>query len=165
MSIALARTGVGKCTSRVEVRRVSRCWNPSFCSTVASGSHLTLRGSVHAIIVGQQQTPGPIMNLRIADASRRKAASALGTIAWGCIAALAAPVAIASAASPGFAEPPVPAIGTKTVADAELLVRRPRTTPCTVSLFANQEFAGFTPVALSYAPPHGCPGPWAKIVL
>ena len=105
------------------------------------------------------------MNFQIAGALRRQAASTLGAIAWGCVAALAVPVASASAASPGFAEPPVPAIGTKTVADAELLVRRPRTTPCTVSLFANQEFAGFTPVALSYAPPQGCPGPWAKVVL
>ena len=105
------------------------------------------------------------MNCHIADASRRKAASTLGAVAWGCIAALAAPGAFATGSSSGFAEPPVPAIGTRTVADAELLVKRPRTTPCTVSLFSNQEFAGFTPVALSYAPPRGCPGPWAKVVL
>lgn len=86
-------------------------------------------------------------------------------IACGCIAAFVPLAAHAHRPSSGFAEPPVPAIGTKTVADAELLVARPRTTPCTVSLFANQEFAGFTPVALSYAPPAGCPGPWAKVVL
>jgi hypothetical protein len=92
----------------------------------------------------------------------------LSAVACGCVAALASlvpPVAFAHPPSSGFAEPPVPAIGTKTVADAELLVPRPRTTPCTVSLFADQEFAGFTPVALSYAPPAGCPGPWAKVVL
>ncbi len=103
------------------------------------------------------------MNRYLADASRRGTVSALGAIACGCITAFAAP--FASATSSGFAEPPVPTIGTTTVADAELLVKRPRTTPCTVSLFANQEFAGFTPVALTYAPPPGCPGPWAKIVL
>ncbi len=107
------------------------------------------------------------MNRTFAGATRRRLASSLGAVAWGCLAAMAAPAASASGPGPssGFAEPPVPAIGTKTVASAELLVARPRTTPCTVSLFANQEFAGFTPVALSYAPPRGCPGPWAKVVL
>jgi hypothetical protein len=89
----------------------------------------------------------------------------LSAIACGCLAAFAPLAASAHPPSSGFAEPPVPAIGTKTVADAELLVPRPRTTPCTVSLFANQEFAGFTPVALAYAPPAGCPGPWGKVVL
>ena len=89
----------------------------------------------------------------------------LSAVACGCIAVLAASAARAHGPSSGFAEPPVPAIGTRTVADAELLVPRPRSTPCTVSLFANQEFAGFTPVALAYAPPAGCPGPWAKVVL
>ncbi len=105
------------------------------------------------------------MNCRFADAPRRAFASALGAIAWGCIAALAAPEAFAHPPSSGFAEPPIPPIGTRTVADAELLVTRPRTTPCTVSLFADQEFAGFTPVALTYAPPAKCRGPWAKVVL
>lgn len=105
------------------------------------------------------------MNRHFAGASRRGTASALGAVALGCIAALAPPAALAAEGASGFAEPPVPVIGTRTVADAELLVKRPRTTPCTVSLFANQEFAGFTPVALSYAPPSGCPGPWAKVVL
>ena len=105
------------------------------------------------------------MNRQFADAPRRGTASALGAIAWGCIAAIAAPAALAHDRPSGFAEPPIPAVGTRTVADAELLVERPRTTPCTVSLFANQEFAGFTPVALSYAPPPACPGPWGKVVL
>jgi hypothetical protein len=92
----------------------------------------------------------------------------LCAVASGCLAALAslaAPAAFAHPPASGVAEPPVPAIGTRTVADAELLVPRPRTTPCTGSLLANQEFAGFTPVALAYAPPAGCPGPWAKVVL
>jgi len=89
----------------------------------------------------------------------------LSAVACGCFAVLTASTAGAHGPSAGFAEPPVPAIGTRTVADAELLVPRPRTTPCTVALFANQEFAGFTPVVLAYAPPAGCPGPWAKVVL
>jgi hypothetical protein len=120
---------------------------------------------VRAIIADPQPTQGPFMNRRIAGAPRRGATSVLSTVARGCIAALAAPAVFAHPPASGFAEPPVPAIGTQTVADAELLVPRPRTTPCTVSLFADQEFAGFTPVALSYAPPAGCPGPWAKVVL
>ncbi len=81
--------------------------------------------------------------------------------AFSLAAALAAP----SASAAGFAEPPVPAIGTKTVATADLLVKRPPTTPCTVPLFTNQEFAGFTPLKLAYAPPAACAGPWAKVVL
>ena len=118
-----------------------------------------------AIILGQQQTPGSIMNKYIVVASRRGTTPALAAIAWACAVSLAAPAAFADEARSGFAEPPVPVVGTNTVADAELLVSRPKTRPCTVSLFSNQEFAGFTPVALSYAPPTGCPGPWAKVVL
>jgi hypothetical protein len=33
-----------------------------------------------------------------------------------------------------------------------------------VQLFQNQAFADFTPKTFSYAPPAGCPGPWAKVV-
>src|SRR4051812_40183 len=80
----------------------------------------------------QRQTPGPDMNR-------------LSAVAMGCLVAFAAPLALAPPPASGFAEPPIPAIGTRTVADAELLVPRPRTTPCTVSLFGDQEFAGFTP--------------------
>ena len=105
------------------------------------------------------------MNRRLAKGSRRARAPMLGAAALACVAAFGTSAACAHEAPSGFAEPPIPAIGTRTVADAELLVARPATTPCTVSLFANQEFAGFTPVALSYAPPSSCPGPWAKVVL
>jgi hypothetical protein len=70
-----------------------------------------------------------------------------------------------AARASGFATPPVPPIGTNTVATADLLVARPPTAPCTVPLFSNQEFIGFDPVVLSYAPPVACPGPWAKVVM
>lgn len=62
-------------------------------------------------------------------------------------------------------EPPVPAIGTNTVATADPYVARPSTTPCTVTLLENQEFANYDDKPLSYAPPSACPGPWAKVVL
>jgi hypothetical protein len=80
-------------------------------------------------------------------------------------AAIAALAALPGARAAGFAEPPVPAIGTRTVASADLYVKRPPTTPCTVALFTGVDFVGFTPAALSYVPPAGCPGPWAKVVL
>src|SRR5690242_19065106 len=92
--------------------------------------------------------------------SRPDRAGWRGALLGICLVA-AAPAAMAR----GFAEPPIPAIGTTTVATADLLVARPPTTPCTVPLFTNQEFAGFDPVPLSYAPPAACPGPWAKVVL
>jgi len=105
------------------------------------------------------------MNRRPANVSRRCRPSLLSAATLGCLAVFGTSVACAHETASGFAVPPSPAIGTRTVADAELLVARPATTPCTVSLFANQEFAGFTPVALSYVPPAHCPGPWAKVVL
>ena len=138
------------------------------CESMNAEWPLERPGNAHRCVPSSStnnQTPGTIMSRLPADASRRNTASALGAIACACLAALAAPAASAAQPSSGFAEPPVPAIGTRTVADAELLVPRPRTTPCTVSLFADQEFAGFTPVALSYVPPPGCPGPWARVVL
>jgi hypothetical protein len=44
-------------------------------------------------------------------------------------------------------------------------VKLPNTTSCTVTLLANQPFNNFTPATGAYAPPSGCPGPWAKVVL
>jgi hypothetical protein len=79
--------------------------------------------------------------------------------------ALAAAFAWPAAFAGGFAAAPPPAIGTTTVATADLLVKRPPTAPCVVPLFTNHDFVGFSPLPLSYAPPAGCPGPWAKVVL
>jgi hypothetical protein len=80
-------------------------------------------------------------------------------------AALAAALAAPCARAGGFAVPPKPPIGTDTVATADLLVKRPPTTPCVVTLFSNHDFVGFSPYPLAYVPPAGCPGPWAKVVL
>lgn len=48
---------------------------------------------------------------------------------------------------------------------ADMPVARPNETPCTVQLFSNYAFTNYAPQPFSYAPPAGCPGPWAKVVL
>lgn len=61
--------------------------------------------------------------------------------------------------------PATPVVGSKNPATAEPPVTRPSTTPCTVTLFNNEAFNDYSAHALSYAPPTGCAGPWAKVVL
>ena len=56
-------------------------------------------------------------------------------------------------------------IGSGNTATADPTVPRPHTTPCVVSLFDGLTFADFSPKPFSYAPPPGCAGPWAKVVL
>ena len=60
--------------------------------------------------------------------------------------------------------PATPQVGSSNTVSADLPVPRPRTTPCTVPLFQNLEFADFNVKPFSYAPPPRCPGPWAKVV-
>jgi hypothetical protein len=60
--------------------------------------------------------------------------------------------------------PSTPQVGSSNTVSADPPVARPRTTPCTVQLFQNLEFADFNIKPFSYAPPPGCPGPWAKVV-
>jgi hypothetical protein len=64
-----------------------------------------------------------------------------------------------------YVAPPVPAVGTNTVAYVEPRVARPATTPCVVSLFDTREFVGDEPARFNYAPPPACKGPWAKVVM
>lgn len=61
--------------------------------------------------------------------------------------------------------PPGLVIGSANTATADPQVPRPNTTPCVVTLFNNFAFADFSPKPFSFAPPAGCPGPWAKVVL
>lgn len=61
--------------------------------------------------------------------------------------------------------PPGLVIGSANTATADPPVPRPNTTPCVVTLFNNFAFADFSPKPFSFAPPAGCPGPWAKVVL
>ncbi len=58
-----------------------------------------------------------------------------------------------------------PTLGSSNTVTADPPVPRPSTTPCTVTLFSDLEFADFTPKTFSYTPPAGCPGPWSKVVL
>jgi hypothetical protein len=69
----------------------------------------------------------------------------------------------------GFAQnyvaPSTPQVGSANTVTANASVPRPGTTPCTVTLFQNLDFADFNPKYFNYAPPAGCPGPWAAVVL
>ncbi len=58
-----------------------------------------------------------------------------------------------------------PALGSENDAVADPLIPPPLTTPCTVTLFDNQEFADYNAKPFTYAPPANCPGPWQKVVL
>jgi hypothetical protein len=58
-----------------------------------------------------------------------------------------------------------PSVGSNNVATADPLIPAPNTTPCTVTLYANQQFADFSSKPFNYVPPNECPGPWQKVVL
>ena len=47
---------------------------------------------------------------------------------------------------------------------ADAPVPRPNESPCVDKLFVNATFAQYAGVPFSYAPPAGCPGPFAKVV-
>ena len=61
--------------------------------------------------------------------------------------------------------PAEPVVGSSNPATAEPTVGRPSTSPCTVSLFENQQFADYSAKPISYVPPAECTGNWAKVVL
>ncbi len=86
------------------------------------------------------------------------------TIARVLILAAAAVFTTASLSAQVTPVPQKPVIGSSNPVSAEPPVARPSTTPCTVQLFTNLEFADFNVKSFSYAPPSSCPGPWAKVV-
>ena len=57
-----------------------------------------------------------------------------------------------------------PVIGSSNPITADPPVTRPHTTPCTVQLFTNEQFADFNIKDFNYAPPAECHGPWSKVV-
>jgi hypothetical protein len=63
-----------------------------------------------------------------------------------------------------YTAPSTPVIGSGNTVTANAPVPRPQTQPCTVTLFQNLDFADFNPKLFNYAPPAGCPGPWAAVV-
>ncbi len=63
------------------------------------------------------------------------------------------------------AVPATPQVGSSNPVSAEPAVAHPETTPCVVPLMTNAAFENFNGTPLSYAPPAGCPGPWAKVIL
>ena len=97
--------------------------------------------------------------------------SSLALIGAARRALLFAGVGMASAivVFPAFAQvvtvPATPVVGSSNPATAEPPVSRPTTTPCTVTLFSNEAFNDYSAHPLSFAPPAGCHGPWAKVVL
>jgi Peptide N-acetyl-beta-D-glucosaminyl asparaginase amidase A len=73
-----------------------------------------------------------------------------------CVAALSvAHIALAAA----------PTVGSTNVAIADPQIPPPYTTPCTVTLYSDQQFADFNSKPFDYTPPASCPGPWQKVVL
>ena len=63
--------------------------------------------------------------------------------------------------------PAQPQIGSSNPAPLEPPVARPTSTPCSVPLFTNLQFAdyGTKPISFTPAAGAGCAGPWAKVVL
>ena len=60
--------------------------------------------------------------------------------------------------------PPTPQIGTSQPAPIEPPITKPSSKPCAVTLLSEQAFANFDNKPLTFAPPTGCAGPWAKVV-
>lgn len=58
-----------------------------------------------------------------------------------------------------------PTLGSANVATADPTVPRPPGKPCVVELFQNESFTNFSQHPYTYAPPAGCTGRWAKVVL
>lgn len=86
-----------------------------------------------------------------------------------CLLAAFGLASTASVAIPAIAQvvtvPPQPVVGSSNPATAEPPVARPSTSPCTVTLFENQQFADYSAKPISYSPPTQCAGQWAKVVL
>ncbi len=74
-------------------------------------------------------------------------------------------VATALAPAPARGDQPPPLVGSTNTVTADPPVLRPHATPCKVTLFSGLTFEDYSPKSFAYAPPQGCQGPWAKVVL
>jgi hypothetical protein len=87
-------------------------------------------------------------------------------VPWGFVrhrlAVAALLVLLGGAAAPAGADP---VVGSNNVVVADPSVPRPPGQPCVVTLFTNVSFDDFNARPYSYAPPTGCSGAWAKVVL
>lgn len=85
---------------------------------------------------------------------------------WSLLGSTLIPLALATAtlSAQVVTVPTTPQVGSSNPVTAEPLVTRPSTKPCVVSLLKEQQFEGFTPIVMNYAPPAKCAGPWAKVV-
>ncbi len=61
--------------------------------------------------------------------------------------------------------PTTPVVGSSNPASAEPPVARPSTKPCVVTLYHDEAFNDYSAHPITFAPPSGCDGPWAKVVL
>src|SRR5690242_11789894 len=90
-----------------------------------------------------------------------------------CLAAALLPIAVPAFAAEGNPSSiqPLSQVGNTGVVTASPHVPTPAGQPCVVNLFQNLEVmetdfgAPETGTSYSYAPPAGCQGPWAKVVL
>ncbi len=93
--------------------------------------------------------------------TRRPRWTPLALLATVSCFALAAPIL----AQPAATAPSTPVLGSGNTVTADPPLPRPKTTPCTVQLFNNVQFADFSPKPFTYVPPAACPGPWAQVIL
>lgn len=85
---------------------------------------------------------------------------------WSCtlVSALALALPVSTVAQMVLA-PATPQVGSSNPVSPEPTVSRPGTTPCVVPLFTKLQFADYGTKPIAFAPPAGCAGPWAKVVL
>src|ERR1700733_13881059 len=74
-------------------------------------------------------------------------------------------ISIGAAQAQVVLAPSTPQVGSSNPATAEPPIPQPNVKPCTVTLLTNAAFDNFNATTFNYAPPAGCPGPWAKVIL
>ncbi len=77
---------------------------------------------------------------------------------------LVATIVVVPAGSAQTAAPSAPVIGSGNTVTADPPVPHPKTKPCVVTLFRDQEFADYSAKTFIYTPPDKCTGAWAKVI-